>query len=77
MDFFQPLVNVSFQSVSDKMASESVSSGGDGEFSSDYPCDFSSLPPLSIMQQCMLEDQAVLWRSCTRFQRAKQRFFCT
>jgi len=38
------------------MTSKSVSSGGDGELSSDNPSDLSSLPPFRIMQQCVLED---------------------
>jgi len=54
----------------------SVNSDGYGKFACYGSGDFSSLPPLRIMDECVLENQAVLGRSGACFYASEKRFFC-
>src|SRR4030042_2645374 len=75
-DLINPLVQASFELIADVSVTVSICPRSYGQLTSHCPRDFSSLPPLSIMQKRVLEDQAMLRRACPSLQRTEQGFLC-
>src|SRR4030042_2821671 len=59
-DLINPLVQASFELIAYVSVTVSICPRSYSQLTSHCPRNFSSLPPLSIMQQRVLEDQAML-----------------